>query len=77
MNDLANGPVSGNSTRPADEDSRGDDEKFGVPSNNHVRRDSFDGWDDNEGWGEGEDDKEITIRGGVDYMHQETMDHRL
>ena len=64
--DLANGPVSGDGTRPVDDDSDSDDEKFGVPSNNHVRQDSLDGWDDNEDWGEGEDDEEITIRGGVD-----------
>jgi len=64
--DLANGRVSGDSTRPADEDSDSDDEKFGAPSNNHARQDSLDGWDDNEDWGEGEDDEEITIRGGVD-----------
>ena len=63
--DLANGPVSGDSARP-DEDSDSDDDKFGVPNNNHVRQDSLDGWDDNEDWGEGEDDEEITIRGGVD-----------
>jgi len=63
--DLANGPVLDDGTRPAD-DSDSDDDKFGAPSNNHTRQDSLDGWDDNEDWGEGEDDEEITIRGGVD-----------
>jgi hypothetical protein len=64
--DLANGPVSEDGTRPADEDSDSDDEKSAGPSNNHVSQDSLDGWDDNEDWGEGEDDEEVTIRGGVD-----------
>jgi len=64
--DLANGPVSEDGTRPTDEDSDSDDDKFPGPSNNHVSQDSLDGWDDNEDWGEGEDDEEITIRGGVD-----------
>jgi hypothetical protein len=66
--DLANGPVSEDGTRPADEDSDSDDDKFTGPSNNHVSQDSLDGWDDNEDWGEGEDDEEITIRGGIDSM---------
>ena len=64
--DLANGPVSEDGLRPADEDSDSDDDKFGGPSNNHAGQDSLDGWDDNEDWGEGEDDEEITIRGGID-----------
>jgi len=66
--DLSNGPVSEDGTRPADEDSDSDDGKFPGPSNNHVSQDSLDGWDDNEDWGEGDDDEEITIRGGVDSM---------
>lgn len=66
--DLTNGPLSGDGTRPADEDSDSDDDKFTGPSNNHVSQDSLDGWDDNEDWGEGEDDEEITIRGGIDSM---------
>jgi hypothetical protein len=64
--DLANGPVSEEGTRPADEDSDSDEDKSDGPSNNHLGQDSLDGWDDNEDWGEGEDDEEITIRGGVD-----------
>lgn len=64
--DLTNGPVLQGGTRPADEDSDSDDDKFTGPSNNRVSQDSLDGWDDNEDWGEGEDDEEITIRGGVD-----------
>lgn len=64
--DLANGPVSEDGTRPADEDSDSDDDKFPGPSKNHVSQESLDGWDDNEDWGEGEDDEDITIRGGVD-----------
>lgn len=63
---LASGPVSEDGRRPADEDSDSDDDKFNGPSNNHAAQDSLDGWDDNEDWGEGEDDEEITIRGGVD-----------
>jgi hypothetical protein len=64
--DLANGPVLEDGPRPADEDSDSEDDKFTRPSNNHVSQDSLDGWDDNEDWGEGEDDEDITIRGGVD-----------
>jgi hypothetical protein len=64
--DLSNGPVSEDGTRPADEDSDSDDDEFNRTGNNHVGQDSLDGWDDNEDWGEGEDDEEITIRGGVD-----------
>lgn len=63
--DLANGPVLEDGTRPADEDSDSDDDKFTSP-NNHVSQESLDGWDDNEDWGEGEEDEDITIRGGVD-----------
>ena len=66
--DLANGLVSENGTQRADEDSDSDDDKFTGPSNNQVSQDSLDGWDDNEDWGEGEDDEEITIRGGIDSM---------
>lgn len=64
--DLANGPVSEDGTRPVDEDSDSDDDKLTGPSNNHVSQESLDGWDDNEDWGEGEDDEDVTIRGGVD-----------
>lgn len=64
--DLANGPVSEDGTRPADGDSDSDDEKTAGPSNNHVSQESLDGWDDNEDWGDGEDDEDITIRGGID-----------
>ena len=64
--DLANGPVSEDGTRPTDEGSDSDDDKFAGPSNSHVSQESLDGWDDNEDWGEGEDDEDITIRGGVD-----------
>ena len=64
--DLANGPVSEHGTRPVDEDSDSDDDRFAGPSNSHVSQESLDGWDDNEDWGEGEDDEDITIRGGVD-----------
>ena len=66
--DLANGLASEDGTRPADGDSDSDDDKSAGPSNNHVNQDSLDGWDDNEDWGEGEDDEEVTIRGGVDSM---------
>ena len=64
--DLVDGPASEDGTRPADEDSDSDDDKFNGPGGSHARQDSLDGWDDNEDWGEGEDDEEITIRGGVD-----------
>ena len=64
--DLTNGAVSEDGTRPADEDSDSDDDKFNGSGNNRVGQDSLDGWDDNEDWGEGEDDEEITIRGGID-----------
>ena len=64
--DLANGPVSEDGTRPVDEDADSDDDKFTGPSNNHVSQESLDGWDDNEDWGEGEDDEDVTIRGGID-----------
>lgn len=64
--DLVNGPVSEDGTRPTDEEFDSDDDKFAGPSNTHVSQDSLEGWDDNEDWGEGEDDEDITIRGGVD-----------
>lgn len=64
--DLTNGPVSEDGTRPADEDSDSDDDKFNGPGNNHAGQESLDSWEDNDDWGEGEDDEEITIRGGVD-----------
>ena len=67
--DPANGPVSEDGTRPADEDSDSDDDKSTGPNNNHnnhISQDSLDGWDDNEDWGEGEDDEDVTIRGGID-----------
>ena len=66
--DLVNGPLSEDGTRPAGDDSDSDDDRLTGPSNNHVSQDSLDGWDDNEDWGEGEDDEEITIRGGIDSM---------
>ena len=66
--DPSNGLVSEDGTRRAGEDSDSDDGKLPGPSNKHVSQDSLDGWDDNEDWGEGEDDEEITIRGGVDSM---------
>lgn len=64
--DLANGPVSEDGTRPAGDESDSDEDKITNPGNNHISQDSLDGWDDNEDWGEGEDDEDITIRGGID-----------
>lgn len=62
--DVANGPVSEDGTRPTDDDHDSDDDKLAGPSNKHVSQESLDGWDDNEDWGE--DDEDVTIRGGVD-----------
>lgn len=60
--DEANGRVSEVGTRVVvEQDSDSDEDKSEGPS--HTQDVSLDGWDDNEDWGEGDDDEDVTVRG--------------
>ncbi|KAL6301006.1 hypothetical protein BKA93DRAFT_739472 [Sparassis latifolia] len=52
-----------------DDDSDSDGDSDGVPGDHQAHNYSMDGWDDDEDWGEGQEDEDVTIRADFENAH--------